>query len=163
MQTIRITAPPSGTGSGAGQDTGRAAERDTEDSKDGRDDTVQGRHRDLLPLFAGAAVAVGAVGAMLALVDLESPLRGPFTLFFLLAAPGAAIAAALRALAPWGRAVASVAGAVAVNLLVAQGMLALHMWSVRGGIVAVTALSALTLVAAVAGRQRHRAAKRWTA
>ncbi|QEV22149.1 hypothetical protein CP975_06945 [Streptomyces alboniger] len=100
---------------------------------------------------------------MLALVDLESPLRGPFTLFFLLAAPGAAIAAALRALAPWGRAVASVAGAVAVDLLVAQGMLALHMWSVRGGIVAVTALSALTLVAAVAGRLRRRAARRWTA
>ncbi|MBW5424293.1 hypothetical protein GKQ77_22445 [Streptomyces sp. BG9H] len=105
---------------------------------------------------------MGAVGAMLALADFESPLRGPFTLFFLLAAPGAAIAAALGTLAPWGRAVTSVAGAVAVNLLVAQGMLALHMWSVRGGVVAVTALSALTLLLVVAVRLRGRTARRRT-
>ncbi|AZM57494.1 hypothetical protein DMA15_07090 [Streptomyces sp. WAC 01529] len=105
---------------------------------------------------------MGAVGATLALADLASPLRGPFTLFFLLAAPGAAIAAALGTLAPWGRVVASVAGAVAVNLLVAQGMLALHMWSVRGGVVTVTALSALPLLLVVAVRLHRRTARRRT-
>ncbi|MGW0535433.1 hypothetical protein [Streptomyces sp. NPDC003032] len=140
MQTIGSKAPPSDRERRSGQ----------------------GRGSDLLPLFAGAAVAVGGVGAMLALVDLSSPLRGPFTLFFLLAAPGAAIAAALRALTPWGRAVASVSGAVALNLLVAQGMLALHVWSVRGGVVAVTALSALALLLVVARGLRRRTARRWT-
>ncbi|MFD6432120.1 hypothetical protein ACFWFC_05190 [Streptomyces venezuelae] len=122
--------------------------------------TGQGAEKDLLPLFAGAAVAVGAVGAVLALVDLSSPLRGPFTLFFLLAAPGAAIGAALRALTPWGRAVVCVSGALAVNLLVAQGMLALHMWSVRGGVVAVAALSSLVLLLTAGRRLRRRAAQR---
>ncbi|MGA4847938.1 hypothetical protein ACOBQB_17425 [Streptomyces sp. G5(2025)] len=141
MQTIGIKVPSS--------DTGRR--------------TGQGRERDLLPLLAGAAVAVGGVGAMLALVDLSSPLRGPFTFFFLLAAPAAALAAALRALAPWGRAVVCVAGAIAVNVLVAQGMLALRVWSVRGGVVAVTVLSALALLLTVAWRLRRRAARRWTA
>ncbi|MFH8563551.1 hypothetical protein [Streptomyces sp. NPDC017988] len=140
MQTIGSKAPPS--------DTGRR--------------TGRGRDQDLLPLLAGAAVAVGGVGATLALVDLSSPLRGPFTLFFLLAAPSAALAAALRALAPLGRAVAAVAGAVAVNLLVAQGMLALRLWSVRGGVVAVTVLSALALLLTAARRLRRRAARRWT-
>ncbi|CAM5542380.1 hypothetical protein SALBM135S_07873 [Streptomyces alboniger] len=140
MQTIRSKAPTPGAPRPAAED----------------------RARDLLPLFAGAAVAVGGVGAMLALVGLDSPLRGPLTLFFLVAAPGAAIAAALRTLEPWGRAVAAAAGAVAVNILVAQAMLALHIWSVRGGVVAVTVLSALFLLLPEAGRLRRRAARRRT-
>lgn len=118
--------------------------------------------RDLLPLFAGAAVAVGGVGALLALADWESPLRGPLTLFFLLAAPGAAIGAALEGLAPWGRSVASVAGASAVDLLVAQAMLALHMWSVRGGVAAVTVISSLILLLVWIRRRRRRTARRRT-
>ncbi|WP_237773451.1 MULTISPECIES: hypothetical protein [Streptomyces] len=124
--------------------------------------TGQHRGREFSPLLAGVAVAVGGVGAMLALVDLDSPLRGPFTLFFLLAAPAAAIGAALGALDPWGRAVAAVSGAVAVDILVAQGMLALHVWSIRGGVVAVTVLSALFLLLTVARRPRRRTARRWT-
>jgi len=140
MQTIRSKAPATGAPRPSAED----------------------RARDLLPLLAGAAVAVGGVGAMLALVDLDSPLRGPFTLFFLVAAPGAAIATALRALEPWGRTVAAVAGSCAVNMIVAQAMLALHIWSVRGGVVAVTVLSALALVLPEAGRLRGRLARRWT-
>ncbi|MEU7577442.1 hypothetical protein AB0B50_07555 [Streptomyces sp. NPDC041068] len=140
MQTIRIKPLPSDMGQHTGQD----------------------RDRTLLPLLAGAAVAVGAVGAVLALIDLSSPLRGPFTLFFLLAAPGAAIGAALRSLEPWGRIVASVSGAVALDLLVAQGMLALHVWSVRGGVAVVAALSSLILLLTVVRRLRRRTARRWT-
>ncbi|MEU5001440.1 hypothetical protein [Streptomyces sp. NPDC021622] len=108
------------------------------------------------------AVAVGAVGAMLALTDIDSPLRGPFTLFFLLAAPGGAIGAALRGLEPWGRIVASVSGAVAVNLLVAQAMLALHMWSVRGGVAAVTVIGSLIFLLVLVRRLRGRTPRRRT-
>ncbi|WP_338120087.1 hypothetical protein [Streptomyces sporangiiformans] len=113
-----------------------------------------------MPLLAGAAAAIAGVGAVLALIDVNSPLRAPFTLFFLLAAPGTAVAAALRGLEPFGRTVASLAAAIAVNLLVAQGMLAVHRWSVRGGIVAVAALSSLILLLVLVRRLRGRTARR---
>ncbi|WP_322725317.1 hypothetical protein [Streptomyces spongiae] len=106
------------------------------------------------------AVVVATTGAVLALADADSPVRGPFTLFFLLAAPGTAIGATLRGLEPFGRAVASIAGAVALNLLVAQGMLATHSWSVRGGIVAMTAISSLVLLLVLVRRPRGRTERR---
>ncbi|MFH8408355.1 hypothetical protein ACH4FX_26675 [Streptomyces sp. NPDC018019] len=96
---------------------------------------------DSAPVLAGAAVAVGGVGAFLALADLASPLRAPCTLFFLVLAPAAALAAALGRLDPLSRTVVAGAGAVALDLLVAQAMLALHVWSARGGVVAVAVLS----------------------
>lgn len=103
--------------------------------------TRPGPGRDLSALLAGAAVALGAVGAVLALADSGSPLRGPFALFFLFSAPAAAIAAVLRGLDPFARVLVAVAGAVVVDMLVAQGMLAVHRWSVDGGIIAVAAIS----------------------
>ncbi|MFD8718257.1 hypothetical protein ACFV2H_09600 [Streptomyces sp. NPDC059629] len=105
-----------------------------------------GPGRDLGPLLAGAATAIGAAGALLALTDSDSALRGPSALFFLLAAPAAAIALALRGLDPFARALTALAGAVALDMLVAQGMLATHRWSWRGGIVAVSAISLLLLL-----------------
>ncbi|MFE7208465.1 hypothetical protein ACFY0A_17095 [Streptomyces sp. NPDC001698] len=119
-----------------------------------------GPGRDLSPLLAGAATAVGGIGALLALTGSGSPLRGPLTLFFLLAAPAAAIAAALRGLDPFGRVLASVAGAVVLDMLVAQGMLAVHRWSVSGGLLAVTAFSSLVLLLVLVRRQRGRTARR---
>ncbi|WP_055534584.1 hypothetical protein [Streptomyces graminilatus] len=133
MQTIRIEPPPSGSGRGDGEPPG------------------QGPGRDLFPLLTGATVAVAAIGAALALTDTASPLRGPLTLFFLLAAPSLAVGAALRGLEPFGRTVTSVAAAVALDLLVAQGMLATHRWSVRGGVMAVTAISSLILLLVLVG------------
>ncbi|GED87896.1 hypothetical protein ACIQMV_01605 [Streptomyces sp. NPDC091412] len=119
-----------------------------------------GPGRDLSPLLAGAATAIGGIGALLALTGSNSPLRGPLTLFFLLAAPAAAIAAALRGLDPFGRVLVSVAGAVVLDMLVAQGMLAVHRWSVSGGLLAVTAFSSLVLLLVLVRRQRGRTARR---
>jgi hypothetical protein len=116
--------------------------------------------RDLSALLAGAATAIAGVGAVLALIDADSPLRAPFTLFFLLAAPAAAVAAALRNLEPFGRVLASLSAAVAVNLLVAQGMLAVHRWSVPGGIAAVAALSSLILLLVLVRRLHGRTERR---
>ncbi|MFJ3897083.1 hypothetical protein [Streptomyces sp. NPDC090083] len=110
-------------------------------STDGVERVRPGPGRDLAPLFAGASVAVGGAGALLALLDSGSPLRGPFALFFLFAAPASAIAAVLRGLDPFSRVLTSVAGAVAVDMLVAQGMLAVHRWSVDGGIITVAVIS----------------------
>jgi hypothetical protein len=146
MQTIRSTSDPGGT--------------DTADEADDAERSRSGPGRDLTPLLAGAATAVGGLGAFLALVDSGSPLRGPFTLFFLLAAPAAAIAVALTGLEPFGRAVASLAGAVVVDMLVAQILLATHHWSVRGGLVAVTVFSALVLLLVPVRRLRGRTPRR---
>ncbi|MFJ9246336.1 hypothetical protein [Streptomyces sp. NPDC101776] len=115
-----------------------------------------GPGRDLSALLAGAAVALGAVGAVLALTDSGSPLRGPFALFFLFSAPAAAIAAILRGLDPFARVLVSVAGAVVVDMLVAQGMLAVHRWSSDGGIIAVAAISCLIAVPVFVRHMRRR-------
>ncbi|WP_172638793.1 hypothetical protein [Streptomyces tailanensis] len=142
MQTIRIKPSPS--------------------SSSGEGPPRQEARRDLSPLLAGAAAAVAGVGAVLAFADADSVLRGPFTLFFLLVAPGAAIGTGLRGLAPFGRIVVSAAGAIAVNLLVAQGMIATHSWSMPGGIAAVTVISSLVLLLTPLRRLRGRTERRRT-
>ncbi|WP_256361889.1 hypothetical protein [Streptomyces sp. TRM70350] len=136
------------------------ANTDASDAPDGAERTRPGSGRDLRLALAGAATAVGGIGALLALIESDSPLRGPFTLFFLLAAPAVAIAAALDGLDPLGRAIVALAGAIVVDMLVAQGLLALHLWSVRGGIAAVTVLSALTLLLVLVRRSGGRTARR---
>jgi lysylphosphatidylglycerol synthetase-like protein (DUF2156 family) len=118
------------------------------------------RARDLLPLTAGAACVVAAAGAGLAFTDATSPLRAPFTVFFMVVAPAAAMAGRLRGLEPAGRAVVAVAAALALNLLVAQAMLALHLWSVRGGIVAVAGISVLLLLLSRVRRPSGRTARK---
>ncbi|MGW3119790.1 hypothetical protein ACWDBW_22055 [Streptomyces sp. NPDC001107] len=137
MQTIRIKRL-----------TNRSS-ADGRSSTDGAERARPGPGRDLSPLLAGAATAVGGFGALLALADSGSPLRGPLTLFFLLAAPATAIGVALRGLEPFGRTLAALAGAIVLNMLVAQGMLAVHRWSVPGGIIAVTVISFLILLGSV--------------
>ncbi len=129
-------------------------------SPQGAERARPGPGRDLSPLLAGAATAVGGTGALLAFTGSDSVLRGPLTMFLLLAVPAAAIAAALRGLDPFGRALASVAGAVVLDMLVAQGMLAVHRWSVSGGLVAVTAFSSLVLLLVPVRRRRGRTASR---
>ncbi|MET9417896.1 hypothetical protein ABZY03_27640 [Streptomyces klenkii] len=114
---------------------------------------------DSLPVVAGAATAIAGVGAVLALADIGSPLRAPFTLFFLLVAPACAVGAALRGLDPLSRSVVAAGGAVAVDMLVAQAMLALHTWTVRGGVAAVAAVSLLLFLLAHVRRHRGRTAK----
>ncbi|MET8830307.1 hypothetical protein ABZX40_01770 [Streptomyces sp. NPDC004610] len=116
---------------------------------------ASGPGRDLSPLLAGAATAVAVIGAALALTGSDSPLRAPFTLFFLLAAPAAAIGAALSGLDPFARVVASLAGAVVVDMLIAQTMLALHRWSAAGGTAAVSAFGAGTLLLVLMVRRRR--------
>jgi hypothetical protein len=77
-------------------------------------------------------------------------------LFFLFAAPAAAIAAVLRGLDPFSRVLTSVAGAVVVDMLVAQGMLAVHRWSVDGGIIAVAVISGLISLSVFTRHMRGR-------
>jgi hypothetical protein len=90
----------------------------------------------------GAASAICAAGTVLTLTHLASPVRAPFTLFYLFVAPTLAVALLLPDADPLGRAVLATAAGVTLDLVLAAGMLALHMWSVGGGLVAVTVVSA---------------------
>lgn len=118
--------------------------------------------KESLPLLAGAAVGTGGVGAALVLADISSPLRAPFTFFFLIVAPGTALACTLGGLDPLSRAVVGVAGSVVIDLLVAQAMLMLHVWSIRGGVAVVAALSAALFLLPLARRGLGRTARRRT-
>lgn len=124
MQAIRIKRSSKGDGERAGPGPGR----------------------DLSPALAGGAAALAGAGALLALTDASSPLRGPLALFFLLAAPATALAALLRGLEPLGRALAAIIGAIVIDMLVAQTMLAVHRWSITGGIITVAVISLVLLL-----------------
>jgi hypothetical protein len=91
----------------------------------------------------GAVLAAGSTGALLALAGINSSIRGPAVLLFLVAAPALAVAGLLRGLDPVARIVVAVAAAVAVNVLVAQAMLAVGAWSPRAGLVAIAVISAV--------------------
>ncbi|MER7794033.1 hypothetical protein [Streptomyces sp. NPDC097640] len=108
------------------------------------------------PVLMGVAVGAGGVGAALTLAGVEAPPRAPLTLFFLVMAPASALAHALRGLDGAARAVLAGAGALALDLLVAQTMLALHLWSVRGGVSAVGAASLLLFLSARPAHARRR-------
>ncbi|MFD7664589.1 hypothetical protein [Streptomyces sp. NPDC059788] len=146
-KTINGNAPDGGRPAGDGPAHGGPGGDGPDGPRPGDDGRGGGRLRaDSAPVLAGAAVAVGGVGAFLALADIASPLRAPCTLFFLVLAPATAIASALGRLDPLSRTVVAGAGAVALDLLVAQAMLALHIWSARGGVVAVAVLSGIVFL-----------------
>jgi hypothetical protein len=118
--------------------------------------------KESLPLLIGAAFGVGAVGAVLAMADISSPVRAPFTFFFLVVAPAAAFASVLRGVDPLSRAVVAIGAAVVVDVLVAQGMLALHLWSIRGGVGVVAAVSAALFLLPPAVRAYGRSERKRT-
>jgi hypothetical protein len=136
---------------------------ETTENTDNTDSTgKQSFGKESLPLLAGAAVGVAGVGAVLALADIASPVRAPFTFFFLVVAPAAGLAAVLRGLDPLSRAVVATGAAVVVDVLVAQGMLALHIWSIRGGVGVVAAVSAVLFLLPLIGRAYGRPGRRRT-
>ena len=91
----------------------------------------------------GGIVVAGSAGVLLALAGVNSPARGPLVLLFLLAAPGLAVASLLRRLDPWARSAVAVTAAMAVNVLVAETMLAAGAWSPSAGLLTIAAISAV--------------------
>jgi hypothetical protein len=94
--------------------------------------------------YAGIAVAAlaAAAGLALALSGANTPARGPLVLFFLAVAPAVAIGGLLRDLDPIARLIIAVTGAIALDYLVAETMLAAGAWSPAGGLVAVLVIVA---------------------
>ena len=107
--------------------------------------------------LACAAIGAGLCGAGLALAGASSPLRSPLVLLFLVTAPLLGVAGLLRGVDLFARIFAAAAAMVVINVGVPETMLAAGLWSPRGGLVAIMAISAvLGLVQLPAARRLER-------
>lgn len=89
-----------------------------------------------------AAIAAGGAGAILALANIGTPVRAPLVILFLAVAPAAAIAPPLGGFDRLARLILVSTGAIVINFLVAEVMLAAGVWSPRGSVAAVAVFSA---------------------
>jgi hypothetical protein len=92
-----------------------------------------------------AGIAAGAVGVVLALAGISTPLRGPLVLLFLALAPATAIAGPLRRIDTFARIVVAGTASIVINFLVAETMVATGTWSPRAGLVVVIIITAICL------------------
>ena len=93
--------------------------------------------------YTALAVVAGSVSALLAIANIDSPVRAPLVVTFLLAAPAAAVAGLLDRFDVLARLVIAGTAAVVINFLVAEIMLALGLWSVPGSVIAVAAITVI--------------------
>ncbi|MGV9315143.1 hypothetical protein ACWDR0_23615 [Streptomyces sp. NPDC003691] len=120
------------------------------------DDTPPAIRNDLPPILAGAACATAGTGVALALLGSDSPLRAPFVLFFLFAAPAAGLFALLRRMEPGARTAAAVAGAGAIDLAAAAALSGLEALSTGSSVAVIVTVSALLFLWAAADRRNER-------
>ncbi len=97
-----------------------------------------GRNRTVPVVVLAVACAVGAV---LALADIETPVRMFLTPLFLFVVPGAAVAGLLRDRDPLSVLTVGAAASLAVNVVLAEAMLLFDAWSPRAGVATVGVLS----------------------
>ncbi|WP_433242995.1 hypothetical protein ACQPYK_39070 [Streptosporangium sp. CA-135522] len=87
-----------------------------------------------------AIVPACATGALIALADVDTPLRMIFTPLFLLSVPGIAAAGLLRDRDPLIALSVGVAASFLSNVLLATAMSSFDAWSPRAGVVTIAAL-----------------------
>ncbi|MEV0615250.1 hypothetical protein AB0I81_18145 [Nonomuraea sp. NPDC050404] len=85
-------------------------------------------------------------GAVVALFDIDTPLR-PFLIFlFLLVVPGAAVVGLLRDRDPLAALSVGAAASLVLNVLLAEAMLLFNAWSPRAGVATVAVLGGFMYV-----------------
>lgn len=94
-------------------------------------------------------MGAGAVGVILALAGVHSPVRTGLVLLFLVVAPTAAIAGLLRSFDPFARLILAVVTALAVFAIVAVFLLSAGLWSPIGELIGVAVITVGCLVAQV--------------
>lgn len=87
-----------------------------------------------------------AIGAVLALADVQTPVRMLLTPLFLLVVPGGAVAGLLRDRDPLATLTVGAAASLAVNVLLAEAMLLFDAWSPRAGVATIGVLGFFLLV-----------------
>jgi O-antigen/teichoic acid export membrane protein len=85
-------------------------------------------------------------GAVVALADLQTPLRPLLVSMFLLVVPGAAVVGLLRERDPLAALAVGAAASLALNVLLAQAMLLFGVWSPRAGVATVAVLGGFLYV-----------------
>ncbi|MFI6454141.1 hypothetical protein ACIBF6_21580 [Streptosporangium amethystogenes] len=85
-------------------------------------------------------------GAVIALVDIDTPLRLVLTPLFLLAVPGFAVVGLLRDRDPLAALSVGAAASLVVNVLLAAAMLTFDAWSPRAGVATIAVLGGFIYV-----------------
>jgi hypothetical protein len=101
------------------------------------------RNRTVITWVLAAACAAGA---LIALLDIDTPLRLVLTPLFLLVVPGAAVVGLLCDRDPLAALTVGAAASLVVNVLLAEAMLAFHAWSPRAGVATVAVLAGFLYV-----------------
>jgi hypothetical protein len=116
--------------------------------------------------LARLLVGAGAIGVILALAGVHSPVRTALVLLFLAVAPTAAIAGLLRDFDPFARLILAVVSTVALLSIIGMILLSAGLWSPIGELLVVAAITVICLVAqrpAVRARVAAWARPRWQA
>jgi hypothetical protein len=116
--------------------------------------------------LVGAAMGAGAVGVILALAGVHSPVRTALVIVFLAVAPTAAIAGLLRSFDPFARIILSVATTLVLLSIVAVILLSSGLWSPIGelaGVAVITGGCLAIQVPSVRARIAAWAGPRWQA
>ena len=92
---------------------------------------------------AWGVIAAGTAGAILAVADIETPLRAPLVLIFLAVVPAFAVASLLGGIDSFARMVVACSAAIVIDILIAEAMILSGTWSPRTGLVAVALVSAV--------------------
>ena len=111
-------------------------------------------------------MGAGAVGVILALAGVHSPVRTGLVLLFLVVAPTAAFAGLLRGFDPFARLILAVVTALAGYAILAMLLLSAGLWSPIGELIGVAVITVICLVAQVPAVQARIAAwagPRWHA
>jgi hypothetical protein len=127
---------------------------------------MAGATSKLTRLLVGAAMGAGAVGVILALAGVHSPVRTALVILFLTVAPTAAIAGLLRSFDVFARLILAVVTAIAVLSIMAVILLAAGLWSPIGELAGVAVFTAGCLAAqvpSVRARVAAWAGPRWRA
>jgi hypothetical protein len=85
-------------------------------------------------------------GAVIALADIDTPLRLVLTPLFLLVVPGAAVVGLLRDRDPLAALSVGAAASLVVNVLLAAAMLTFDAWSPRAGVATIAVLGGFVYV-----------------
>jgi hypothetical protein len=120
----------------------------------------------LTRLLVGAAMGAGAVGVILALAGVHSPVRTALVILFLIVAPTAAIAGLLRSFDVFARLILAVVTAITVLSILGVILLSAGLWSPIGELAAVAVFTVGCLAAqvpAVRARVAAWAGPRWHA
>lgn len=120
----------------------------------------------LTRLLVGTAMGAGAIGVILALAGVHSPVRTALVLLFLAVGPTAAIAGLLRNFDPFARLILAVVSTVALLSIVGMILLSAGLWSPIGELLVVAAITVICLAAqrpAVRARVAAWTRPRWQA